>query len=88
MRGDEKILSRWKLIFEVLAPLVLVVGLYYGLKTDIVASQTQMSERISAVELQSEKSFADKQSLSDIRKDITDIKLDVKEIKTLLKHSD
>ena len=81
-------LKSWKvklgLLTAIIIPTITATGAFYDLKASILEKEQAVNARISAVELQTEKNFADKTALQDMRNDIKEIRGEVSEIKTIL----
>lgn len=82
-KSENELLRNWRvkvaLLVALISPTVAATGAYYDLKGDV-------NNRISAVELRSEQTFADKQAIKDIQTELRQTHDDVIEIKTLLSH--
>lgn len=69
----------------IVTPCLTASGAYWGLKLQIEQKDFQISERVSRVELENTKNFADKQSLQSLTQEVKQIHDDVTEIKAILK---
>lgn len=69
----------------ILTPTVSVMGAYYGVGASAAKDKAEITQRISSLELESAKTFADKGAVQQIARDVQDVKVDVAEIKALLK---
>lgn len=88
VRAEYDILKSWKLKLALLAaivvPTITATGTYYDLKAKIVEKETAVNSRISEIELNNTKNFADKDTIKDMRNDIKEIRDNVSELKTLI----
>jgi hypothetical protein len=86
---ETTIIKSWKnkisLIMAIVTPTIAVCGAYYKLDTKQIEDKADINARVSAVELTASKSFAEKEDLKEMQKDISKLREDVTEIKTLLK---
>jgi hypothetical protein len=86
--GEKKLLERWTLwvglLSAIVVPTVTATGAYFKLDSKIQEREAIVTERISSLELQTTKSFAEKNDLKEIREDIKQLRNDVTEIKTML----
>lgn len=83
------ILKTWHvkllLIGAIAMPAVSATGAYYGLREKALADKAEISDRVSKIELESAKTFADKQALQSLDARTQRMENDITEIKTILK---
>jgi hypothetical protein len=92
VKTETKFLENWKAKLAVLSAIVLptitATGAFYDLKASITEKETVVNQRISALELETTKTFADKESIKDLRTEMkemrADFNKDLNEIKTLI----
>lgn len=86
---EQSIVKSWtgklKLISAIVGPTVALCGAYYKLQTRQVEDKAELNQRVSAVELTAERSFAEKSDLKEMQHDISKLREDVTEIKVLLR---
>jgi hypothetical protein len=86
---EVKVLQKWHITLAVIvgiaAPCITATGAYWGLKLQIEEKHRAVSDRISKVELDTEKDFANKTTLDDLSTEVKHMHDDVLEIKTFLK---
>lgn len=68
----------------IVLPTVTATGAFYDLKAKIVEKEVAVNERISDIELNTQRNFADKDTIRDMRNDIKDMRNEMSEIKTLI----
>lgn len=74
------------LLGMIITPAITATGAYYGLQNKIQSDKAEITERVSKLELDSEKNFADKASLRSVDTRMQHMEVDLAEIKTLLKN--
>lgn len=88
-KAELNLLASWKIKLAVLAaiitPSVTVTGAYYKVQSQVIEAKTQLDQRVNAVELSTQKSFAEKTDLKEMQRKLDDLHDDVTEIKTILK---
>lgn len=88
MNSETKIMRGWRLkislLMAIITPTIAVVGSFYSIKLDARDRDAAMSQRVSALELNTQKQFADKDELKEIRKDIHSLDDKVTGIQDLL----
>ncbi len=72
------------MLATIVVPTVTATGAFYDLKAKITEKENAVNSRISDIELNNEKNFADKDTIKDIRNDIKDMRSEVSEIKMLI----
>lgn len=84
------LLRSWKLklalLAAIVAPSVTATGAYYKLQIQLTEKNQQTENRISGLELQSVKNFADKPTMDDMRRNVEHMQQDIAEIKTILRN--
>lgn len=85
---EHRLLRSWKLrialLLAIITPTIAATGSFYSLKLDAKDREAKMNERVSSLELNSEKQFADKDDLREMRNDIKDIRNQVSDVKDIL----
>lgn len=71
-------------LFGIVMPTLTASGAYWGVKLQIEEKNRQVSDRVSKIELDNEKNFADKDSLQGLTREVQSIHDDVIQIKALL----
>jgi len=86
--SENEILSGWKLklglITMLLVPTITATGAFYDLKSKITEREIAVNQKISDLELSTQKTFADKEALKEMRSDIKEMRSEMAEIKTLI----
>lgn len=79
----------WKLKLAILSaiviPTVTATGSFYKMEARLNEKNYQTENRISKLELDSERNFADKHTMLKLQEDVAKSREDIAEIKTLLK---
>jgi hypothetical protein len=87
--GEKKLLEIWRLRFALatllIVPTATAVGAYYQLDARSEARHSEVVQRVQELELQSSKSFAEKNDLKEIQQDIKQMHEDIVEIKSILR---
>jgi hypothetical protein len=87
--GEYNFLESWTLkitiVTAIITPTAAAVSAYFKLDTKIQEREAVVVQRISAIELDSNRSFADKSELKEMQKDIKEMRSDISEIKVLMK---
>lgn len=87
---ESAILKNWHIKILVLtgivAPVMTATGAYFGIKVKMAEDKQEISERVSKIELESTRSFADKTSLQNLDVRMQKMENDITEIKTILKN--
>jgi hypothetical protein len=98
VNGEQKLMEHWRvkllLIAAIVSPTVTATGAYYTLDKRIDNNQSAAIQRVSELELQTSKSFVNKDEFKQFREDVKQVRDDqremrdaIVEIKTLLKRS-
>lgn len=84
-----KLLQKWQVrlaaVMAIILPTIAVTTAFSDVKNSIDIKDAAVNARISEVQLQVEKNFADKPTMNQIQKDIQVLRENMVEIKTLLK---
>lgn len=84
-----RILKAWHLYMACaiafITPVVTATGAYYGLREKALADKAEVTERVSKLELDAAKTFADKTALENLDARTQRMQNDITEIKTILK---
>lgn len=79
----------WKLkigiLFAIIVPSVTATGSFYKMQIRLDEKNQQTENRISKLELDSERNFADKPTMLKLQDDVVKLREDTAEIKVLLK---
>lgn len=82
------VLESWKLKIAVISaivfPTITATGAFYGLKSEIKDNQVQVQEKISRLELQSQREFVDKDTVRDLRGDMKQMQRSIDELKEIM----
>lgn len=88
-KAELHLLASWKIKLAILAaiitPSVTVTGAYYKVQSNVAETKAEIDRRVNAVELSTQKSFAEKSDLKDMQRKIDQVRDDVVEIKSILK---
>lgn len=71
-------------MIAIITPTMAATGSFYSLKLDAKDREAQMNARVSSLELSSEKQFADKEDLREMRNDIKELRNQVSDVKDIL----
>ena len=89
MVSEATLLKNWKLklgiLFAIISPTVTGTAAYYKLQIQLNEKNQQTEERVSRLELDTTKNFADKGTMESMRRDVNEMRNDITEIKTLLR---
>lgn len=87
--AEQNFLKHWHLKLVVLAaivtPTVTATGAYYGIRERAAADKMEVSDRVSKLELDVQRNFADKPSMEQLDQRTRRMETDITEIKTILK---
>lgn len=88
-KTEHALLSSWKLklalLMAIVTPTVGMTGAYWKIKGDVLEARASADARLSAVELNTQKSFAEKSDLKDMQREISAMHDDIIDIKSILK---
>lgn len=88
LKKEITVLESWKLKLAVagaiIFPTITATGAFYGLKSEIKDQQVAVQSKISALELQSQKEFVDKETVKDLRSDIKTMQSSINELKNIM----
>lgn len=88
-KAELNLLSSWKMKLAILAaivtPSVTVTGAYFKVQAQVQDAKASTDNRLNAVELSAQKSFAEKSDMKEMQRKIDEMHDDVVEIKSMLK---
>ncbi len=89
--GEQNLLESWSiklaLLTAITLPTITATGAYFKLDSKIQEKEALVTQRVTTLELDSSRSFADKADLKEMQLDIKQMREDIVEIKTMLKRS-
>lgn len=85
------ILESWKLklaiVSAIVFPTITATGAFYGLKSEMKDQQAIVQNKISQIELQSQREFVDKETVKDLRGDMKMMQRSIDELKEIMLRS-